>query len=155
MPRRAAPSMPLPTLGLWAGALACLGAGACRPAAPQELQVIGTDYGFTVPATVPAGPTTIRFVNRGKVPHEMALGRLREGMTADSVMARLAEGRDPGEVTDGVVGILIVEPGDSSIGALRTDLVSGRTYMMICQFQDADTLPPHVAMGMQASFIVD
>lgn len=145
----------LPAPWLWAGALVCVGAAACRPAGPEELQVIGTDYGFTVATRIPAGPVAIRFVNHGKVPHEMALGRLRAGMTADSVMARLTEGRDPSEVTDGVVGILIVEPGQSSIGTLQTELVSGRTYVMICQFRDADSLPPHMAMGMQASFTVD
>lgn len=128
---------------------------ACQPAAPRVLQITGTDYAFAVPPKVQAGPATIRFANNGKVPHEMALGRLRTGMTADSVMTRIAEGRDPGDVTDGVVGILIVEPGQSSIGGLQTDLLAGRTYVMICQFRDADSLPPHIAMGMQASFTVE
>ena len=136
-------------------ALLCFGALACQPAPPLVLQVSGTDYAFAVPPAVPAGPVTIRFANHGKVPHEMALGRLRVGMTADSLMTRLAQGRDPGEVTDAVVGILIVEPGQSSIGALQTEILSGRTYVMICQFRDADSLPPHIAMGMQASFTVD
>jgi hypothetical protein len=85
----------------------------------------------------------------------MALGQLRAGITADSVLARLAAGGDPTDLIDGVVGILIAGPGATSIGSLNVDLVPGRTYMMICQFQDADSLPPHVAMGMQASFVVD
>ncbi len=133
----------------------CLGTLSCRATPPRELQIVGTDYAFAVPTKVQAGPATIRFVNDGKVPHEMALGRLRVGMTADSVMARLSEGRNPAEVTDGVVGILIVDPLQTSIGALQTDLLAGRTYVMICQFRDADSLPPHIAMGMQASFTVE
>ncbi len=133
----------------------CLGTLSCQAAPPRELQIVGTDYAFAVPTKVQAGLATIRFANNGKVPHEMALGRLRVGMTADSVMARLTQGRDPADVTDGVVGILIVEPAQTSIGALQTDLLAGRTYVMICQFRDADSLPPHIAMGMQASFTVE
>ncbi|MEO8634055.1 MAG: hypothetical protein ABI587_02150 [Gemmatimonadales bacterium] len=155
MPVRRATSTRLPRRWLLAIAALGLGASACRPAGARELQVVGTDYGFTVASKVPFGPVAIRFVNQGKVPHEMALGRLRAGMTADSVLARLSQGRDPSEVTDGVVGILIVEPGQSSMGTLQTELLAGRTYMMICQFRDADSLPPHIAMGMQASFTVD
>ncbi len=138
-----------------AAAAICLSTLSCQAAPPRELQVVGTDYAFAVPPKIRAGPATIRFANQGKVPHEMALGRLRVGMTADSVTARLTQGRDPAEVTDGVVGILIVAPGETSIGALQTDLLAGRTYVMICQFRDADSLPPHIAMGMQASFTVN
>lgn len=91
--------------------------------------------------------------NRGKVPHEMALGQLKPGVSADSLMAYVKQGHDPGDLSDGVVGILIAAAGQSSLGALTVPLVQGRTYMMICQFKDADSLPPHIAMGMQASFV--
>jgi hypothetical protein len=128
----------------------------CAPAATpaaREMVVPATDYAFQVATEVPAGPLRIRLDNRGRVPHEMALGQLRPGVTADSVMAIAAAGGDPGSLTDGVVGILIAEPGTTSLGSLSAELVPGRTYMMICQFRDADSLPPHIAMGMQASFV--
>ena len=83
------------------------------------------------------------------------MGQLRAGVTADSVLALLKGGGDPTDLTDGVVGVLIAEPGGTSLGSLSVELLQGRTYMMICQFQDADSLPPHIAMGMQASFVVD
>jgi hypothetical protein len=120
-----------------------------------EILVGATDYAFTVPAKVATGPATFRLENRGKVPHEMALGRLRAGITADSALAYAAAGQDVGALADGIVGILIAGPGETSIGAVTTDLVAGRTYLMICQFKDADSLPPHIVMGMQASFVAE
>jgi hypothetical protein len=131
---------------------------ACQPAqapAATETTISASDYAFQVPNHVPHGRTLFRMQNVGRVPHEMAVGQLREGITADSVLARVAAGGDPGDLTDGVVGILIAQPGASSLGSLSIDLVQGRTYMMICQFRDADSLPPHIAMGMQASFVAD
>lgn len=120
-----------------------------------EAVIPATDYAFTIPARLPAGPATFRLDNRGKVPHEMAMGRLKAGVTADSVMAYAGTGGDPGDLADGIVGILISAPGMQSLGTVSTDLVSGRTYLLICQFKDADSLPPHMAMGMVASFVVD
>lgn len=143
------------TLGCMLLGLAVAG---CRPSpapAAQETAVGASDYAFQAPSHLPPGHTRFRLKNTGKVPHEMAMGQLRAGVTADSVMARLAAGGDPADLTDGVVGILIAEAGDSSLGTLSAELISGRTYMMICQFRDADSLPPHIAMGMQASIVVD
>lgn len=131
---------------------------ACRQAPPApaiETSIAASDYAFQVPTHLPQGPTLFRLRNIGQVPHEMALGQLRAGITADSMLSRLASDEDPADLLDGVVGILIAEPGTSSLGTLSVDLIQGRTYMMICQFRDADSLPPHIAMGMQASFLVD
>ena len=133
-------------------------AGAClgcqpQPAPSPEVLVPGTDYAFEVPKELPAGLTRFRFENRGKVPHEMALGQLKAGVTADSLLAFAAAGHDPGELADGIVGILIAEPGTSALGTLSAELAPGRTYMMICNFRDADSLPPHMVMGMRASFV--
>ena len=137
-----------------AALLAALVAGCqAAPAGSQEVLVGGTDYAFDAPKAPTAGVTDVRFVNRGRVPHEMAFGQLHAGVTADSVMAYAAAGHDPGDLAD-VVGILIANPGDTAVGALRVNLLPGRTYMMICSFRDADSLPPHLAMGMQASFVV-
>lgn len=134
--------------------IAAVSLAACQPAPVVTPAVVvpGTDYAFQVPAELPAGNTRIQFANQGKVLHEMALGQLRAGVTADSVLAYAAAGHDPGELTDGIVGILIADPGTTAMGTLAVDLLPGRTYMMICNFRDADSLPPHIAMGMHASF---
>ncbi len=129
---------------------------ACAPAVPSsspEVVIPALDYSFQIPPELPAGPTQFRIDNQGKVSHEMALGQLKAGVSADSVMAYINGGGDPGDLTDGVVGILIAKAGTRSLGTLRADLVPGRTYMMICQFKDGDSLPPHMAMGMVASFV--
>lgn len=136
-------------------AFALAAASGCQPSqsAARDILVDGTDYAFQVPTVVHAGSTRFRFVNRGKVFHEMALGRLQEGITADSLLAYAAAGHDPGDLAR-VVGILIAGPGDTALGTLSAELEPGRTYLMICNFRDGDSLPPHVAMGMQASFVV-
>ncbi len=142
-------------LGLAAVALVAPACGPAGPTQAPESVVDASDYAFQVPASLHAGPTRFRLRNTGKVPHEMAMGQLRAGVTADSLLSRMAAGGDPTDLTDGVVGILITEPGETSLGTLDVELLPGRTYVMICQFKDADSLPPHVAMGMQASFVVD
>ena len=138
---------------IFLGALV-LGCSAASVGASTEILVPATDYAFEVQRALPAGPAVFRLANRGRVPHELALGRLKPGVTADSLLAFAAAGGDPGDLADGVVGILIAGPGETSIGSLAAELSSGRTYMMICQFQDADSLPPHVVLGMQAAFTV-
>ena len=131
-----------------------LGCSAAPGVASTEIIVPATDYAFQIQRELPAGPAVFRLANQGRVPHELAVGRLKPGVTADSLLAFAAAGGDPGDLTDGVVGILIAGPGETSIGSLAVELSPGRTYMMICQFQDADSLPPHVVLGMQAAFTV-
>lgn len=137
--------------------LCCLAIAACGGSRPDTNTVViaASDYAFQTPAYIGHGQALFRLSNTGKVPHELAMGLLRPGITADSVLTLAAAGGDPGDLTDGVVGILIAAPGDSSLGSLQVDLLQGRTYMLICQFQDADTLPPHIAMGMHASFVAE
>ncbi len=150
------PPVRLPPFRLRAGvSIVAAVALACQatPVAMSEVLVPGTDYAFQVPAELPSGPTRFLFANQGLVPHEMVMGQLVAGITADSVLAYAAAGRDPGDLLDGVVGILIAEPGTTAMGGLTADLAPGRTYMMICNFQDADSLPPHIVMGMHASFV--
>lgn len=128
---------------------------ACRAPAPEPPTVMigGMDYAFESPTELRPGLTRFQFANRGRVPHELAMGELHEGVSADSVLAYADAGNDPGDLAR-VVGILIANPGDTALGTLTADLVPGRTYIMICGFKDADSLPPHIAMGMQSSFVV-
>ena len=132
-----------------------LASGACtRRPSEHPLIITGTDYAFQTPDTVPAGQAVIRFVNQGKVPHELALARLKAGVTLDQVLERMREGAEPDELLDGMAGVLFATPGDSSFGRLVVELSRGRTYGMICNFRDAPDQPPHVALGMVASFQV-
>jgi len=124
------------------------------PAASNEVTVIGLDYAFGGPRTLPPGPTSIAFENRGEVPHEMILVRLKEGVTLDQVMEGVAAGTDPEEFTEGGAAILIVGPGETADGRVEVDLLPGRTYALVCNFQDEPDAAPHTALGMVASLEV-
>jgi hypothetical protein len=110
--------------------------------------VVGLDYAFQAPATLPAGLTAIAFENRGKVRHELAILRLKPGVTLDSFM-RVVDSPPVARrgLTEGV-GLLFAEPGQSPLGRLLVDLTPGGTYVLLCNFQDAPDKPRHLKMGM-------
>lgn len=126
--------------------------------APQaevnDVIVRGTDYAFDVPDTLPPGQTAFTFANGGKVPHEMILVRLKEGVTLPQVLQAVQTGSDPGEFTEAGTAILIAPPGDTARTRLLVDLLPGRTYAMVCNFEDGEGQPPHVALGMVKSIEV-
>ena len=117
----------------------------------QEIKVAGLDYAFQVPDSLSPGPTSFRFANSGKVPHEMILTMLKPGVTLGQLMAEMQAGRDPQALTEGLAGILIATPGTESMGALHVDLMPGRTYLWICSFQDTPDAKAHIELGMVAS----
>jgi hypothetical protein len=119
---------------------------------PPSISVVGLDYAYQGPATAPPGLTTFAFENRGAVRHEMILLRLNAGVTLDSLL-RIPQGPARFEVSE-VVGILIAGPGRSPLGRLVVDLERGRTYALVCNFQDAPDKPRHAALGMVASLYV-
>ncbi len=113
-----------------------------------SISVVGLDYAYQGPATAPPGLTTFAFENRGAVRHEMILLRLNAGVTLDSLL-RIPQGPARSAVSE-LVGILIASPGRSPLGRLLVDLERGRTYALVCNFQDAPDKPRHVALGMVA-----
>src|SRR5262245_39844796 len=120
----------------------------------HQVTVAGTDYAFQAPDTLSGGRTAISFQNRGRVPHELAMGRLKPGITLDQVLDRLRSGGDPEEFLDAMIGVLIAPPGQTSGGELLVDLVPGRTYAIVCQFRDGEGQPPHLTLGMHKSLAV-
>ncbi|MGH7540959.1 MAG: hypothetical protein ACRELC_08175 [Gemmatimonadota bacterium] len=120
----------------------------------NEVTVIGLDYAFGGPRTLPPGPTAIAFENRGEVEHEMILVRLKEGVTLEEVIEAVRGGGDPAEFTEGGAGILIAGPGAVTASRLLVDFSPGRTYALVCNFQDEPDAPPHTALGMVATLQV-
>jgi hypothetical protein len=116
-----------------------------------EVLVTGSDYAFQFPDTLRQGQTTLRFANAGKVEHEMVLALLRPGVTLAQVMDLMKAGGRPDSLIEGIVGILIAKAGVTTLGSLGVDLIPGRTYAFVCNFQDAPDKPPHSALGMVAS----
>jgi hypothetical protein len=115
---------------------------------PRVVEVVGTDYAFQVPESLPAGPTLFRFVNRGKVRHELNLFMLKRGVTIQQYLERRKQNKPAQDLIDGPVGVLFAEAADQSDAGLSTDLVAGREYVAICIFKDQPAGPPHYAMGM-------
>lgn len=128
---------------------------ACGASDVHDVTVVGTDYAFEVPSTMPAGPTAFAFENRGKVDHEVIFALLREGHDVEEVLKAIEEGLDPGEMVEGGASILIAGPAETSVGKVLLDLQPGRTYALICTFRDGEGAPPHTALGMFGSFEVE
>jgi hypothetical protein len=117
--------------------------------APNQVTVIGLDYSFGSPDTLPPGPTAITFENRGAVPHEMILTRLKAGITLDNVLEGIRQ-----EFTEGGASVLIADAGSTSDIRVLVDLLPGRTYALVCNFQDQPDAPPHIQLGMRKTFYV-
>jgi len=119
---------------------------------PRGVEVIGLDYAFQAPDTLPAGPVTFSLLNRGTVRHELIFFLLNEGRTlgellrATTIEQRLALGR--------LVGLIIAEPGQPAGAQLVVDLARGRSYVYLCILRDAPDKPPHAAMGMAKALVV-
>lgn len=121
----------------------------------REVTVVGTDYAFQVPESVPAGPTAFAFENRGRVDHELLISLLKPGATLQQALDAESAGRDAGEFLESASSVLYAEPGESSTARLLLDLIPGRTYAVVCLMRDAEQAPPHAAMGMVTSFTVE
>lgn len=138
------------------GVLTLVGGVACtaREAAVNAVAVTGTDYAFDAPQSLPPGRTTFTFANAGQVPHEMILVRLKEGVTVPKLLEAVGNGANPAEFTEGGAAILIAAPGDTAGTRMLVDLLPGRTYALVCNFEDGEGKPPHVALGMVKSIEV-
>jgi uncharacterized cupredoxin-like copper-binding protein len=113
------------------------------------VQVVGTDYAFTVPAAVSAGRTTFVFRNNGKHAHEFNAFLLKPGVTIDQFLERRRAGKpEMGTVVEGPVGVLFAEPGSTAAAKLTVNLIPGREYGIICIFSDSANAPRHYDLGM-------
>ena len=114
----------------------------------SEIEIVGNDYAFTAPAELPAGRTTFRFNNKGKVRHELNISLLRQGVPVERLIETVRADKTVKDLVDGPVGVLFGEPGKQSDGAITTELVAGREYAVICIFRDSAGAPRHFDMGM-------
>ncbi len=125
-----------------------------RPHASQAITIGGTEYAFLgVPKTLAPGPTTFKFEDRGKKAHMMVIARLKDGITPDSVLHTRTSGeRDA--LIEGGEGALVAAPGEAAVDRLVVPLAPGATYVLFCLARDGPQQPPHMALGMFASFRV-
>ncbi|MEO6527929.1 MAG: hypothetical protein ABIP93_15020 [Gemmatimonadaceae bacterium] len=123
-------------------------------AAPREVEIVGMDYAFRAPSTLPGGRTTFGFSNTGKVGHELNIGLLKRDVTVQQFVDAMNAGRPVAEVRETSVGVLFAEPGTDAPSALSTDLLPGRTYIVICINKDTPDSKRHTAMGMFSTITV-
>ena len=130
-----------------------LGSAQGESRSPATVDIVANDYAFVgVPQRVAAGPTLFAFVNQGKVAHEMAFGRLQPGATIDDVLKVSKAGGRIRDIVTRLVGILVAGPGKSPDGRILVDLIPGETYLVFCNFRDTPDAPPHMTLGMYATF---
>jgi len=111
------------------------------------------DYAFgPLPDVILAGPTVFTFANKGKVQHEMAIVRLRDGVTVDDLVKVMKEGGRRRDVVERSVGILIAGPGKSPDGKLLVELLRGANYVVLCNLKDTPDSPGHTMLGMYKAF---
>jgi plastocyanin len=150
--------MPRPMLALLA--MLCIpcvifaqAADATHSGAATRVNIVANDYAFMpLPPHISPGAATFTFTNRGKVYHELALARLKTGVTIEDLVKAVKEGGRVRAYFDRSVGILMAGPGQSPDGRLMVDLQSGQTYVVYCNFKDTPEAPAHLMLGMYATF---
>ncbi len=109
------------------------------------------DYGFTGPARIPAGVTTLQLVNRGQDLHHIQLLKLLQGKTVEEFHAAMAA--RPGQMPDWVKfvgGPNAIVPGGE---ALATMPLPEGEYLLICLIPNEKGIP-HLALGMEKALSV-
>ena len=105
--------------------------------------ITAREFAFDAPDSLPAGPTTIRLVSRGRQEHFVQFVKLSGAHTsAEYLRASVANEATPWATSVGGVGT--VPPGGTA--AVTIDLRPGR-YVLLCDISDTDGTP-HFVKGM-------
>ncbi len=117
--------------------------------APQPTDtIIGIDYAFQYPRTLPPGRHSFVFRNDGKMTHQVSIAQLADGVTLQKVFEVEKAGGDVDSLFDGDFGLLQVRGGGTPLGALDVDMKPGRVYVIACFVRDDPKSPDHYALGM-------
>lgn len=121
---------------------------ACRkeppPPAPNAIVIRASDFVYQMPDTIPSGVTRIRLVNAGPSLHHVALIKLSQGKTYDSLLAALRNPGPPPTWIEFIGSPNASTPGDTS--EVISNLAAG-AYAVICVIPDS-LGRPHFALGM-------
>ena len=135
-------------LALAGGAtLGCNRKPATPPAPPTAnvVSVTGSDFAFAAPDTIPAGLTTVKFVNAGKEPHQVVFLRIDSGKTLADLQTVM---KDPAAKVPGwlafPMGANGIVPADSETA---TATLTPGHYVMVCFINSPDGTP-HMNKGM-------
>lgn len=132
---------------LFAGAILL---ASCKTAAPPDelplVNVIGRNFALEAPDSLPAGPTRFRFRNDGTVAHEVAIGRVKNGVSLDSLLRLELAGKDIEGLYDPGEGLLFANNGETIDSELVVTLEKGRDYVLICTLDEKGK--PQSMLGM-------
>ncbi len=121
-------------------------------ATPADVTIIGHDYSFDMPSTLPAGLVHITFINQGKEDHQAQFFLLKPGVTEAQLLKTLQDQGPPSGPPPATTA-----GGANSIGAGQRQEVyltlQPGTYEVVCFDSGADNVP-HVAKGMYKSVTV-
>ncbi|HEY7568048.1 MAG TPA: hypothetical protein VH762_10785 [Gemmatimonadaceae bacterium] len=117
-------------------------------AAPREVIVRALDYAYQSADSLPAGRVAFGLENVGKVPHELIVVGLRPEATLQEIVRRDRADSTWRHLREPPSGILTADPGVRTPGQLLVNLEAGRRYLLLCNFQDSDSTPPHLHLGM-------
>lgn len=114
-----------------------------------DLVVDMKDFAFSIPEQVMAGEQVWEVVNHGPQPHELILGKIKDGKTMADVMAYLQagmQGEPSVELMGGAQGL------SSEHSSFVTFTLTPGEYVALCFIPDPATGQPHLALGMLSHF---
>jgi hypothetical protein len=133
-------------LGAVAGVTACTSTRAESVSEPPVVTVVGRDFSFEAPDSLPPGATRFRFRREGTVAHEVSIARVTQGVSLDSVMRLELAGADITGLYDPGEGLLYAARGESVDAELLVTLERGRDYVLLCTLEEKDKT--HSLLGM-------
>lgn len=141
----------LPGLALAAAMAGCGPAAepAATPVAPPVATFTATEFAFSGPDTLAAGPTTFHLASAGAELHHITLVRFDEGHTLEEFLAAMQAGPPP-DWAHFMGGPNPPAPGASTE---TTVVLSPGSWAMLCFVPSPDGVP-HVAKGMSKAFTV-
>jgi plastocyanin len=111
------------------------------------LVVTSYEYSFQAPDSLPAGVTTVRFVNRGKQSHQLVIARLDDTSSLARVMKSITDDKVHTSGITWVGGVESAIPGETATATLR--LSAGR-YVLVCGLGE----PAHMSLGMIRPMVI-
>lgn len=126
--------------------------GAVVPSKANVVTVVAHDFALDIPASIPAGLTTFRLLDRGKQQHHLTVMLLDQGKSAADGMAALIKagrGARPAWMHP-VGGPNAAPPGGESQATL---VLQPGNYLAFCEVPGPDPAP-HFMKGMGKGFVV-
>ena len=117
------------------------------------LEFNATEYAFSVPPTVPAGPTSVPLVNKGEEPHILTFVALAENAPSVEKLIDMSQKKAQSFFAGPPTDIQKpVKPGETS-AAVDVELTPGR-WGYVC-FYGTKEKGPHAYLGMVGELTVE